>query len=110
MSLIVEHLPSVRERIFTKSEGMRVKRDRIPDKVLKEIFPKKLSRFQPSDEVCTQLKTMFLSGKLKKGERLTQEEIVQRFNLNKPAVSIAFSRLKKEKLIITKRGIGSFIA
>jgi DNA-binding GntR family transcriptional regulator len=100
----------VRKRIFPKTEGMSVKRDRIPDKVLKEIFPKKLSRFQPSAEVYRQLKTMILSGKLKKRGRLTQEEIVQRFNLNKPAVSIAFSRLKKEKLIITKRGIGSFIA
>jgi DNA-binding GntR family transcriptional regulator len=89
---------------------MRRFRDGIPNKVLRETFPEKLTRFQPSDEVYRQLKTMILSGKLKKGERLTQEEIVQRFNLNKPAVSIAFSRLKKEKLIITKRGIGSFIA
>ena len=83
---------------------------KIPDKVLKEIFPKRLSRFQPSAEVYTQLKTMILSGKLKKGERLTQEEIVQRFNLNYVAVGAAFSRLKKEKLIITKRGLGSLIA
>jgi hypothetical protein len=85
----------VRERIFTKAEGMRVKRDRIPNEVLKEIFPKKLSRFQSSAEVYTQLKTMILSGKLKKGERLTQGEIVQRFNLNWAAVGVAFSRLKK---------------
>lgn len=89
---------------------MRVKRDRISDKVLKEIFPKKLSRFQSSDEVYTQLKTMILSGKLKKKERLTQEEIVQRFNLNRVAGNVAFSRLKKENLIITKRGVSSFIA
>jgi ribosomal protein S30 len=34
----------VRERIFTKAERMRVKRDRIPDKILKEIFPRKLNR------------------------------------------------------------------
>ena len=89
---------------------MKKSKDRIPDKVLKEIFPKKLSRFQSSAEVYTQLKTMILSGKLKKGERLTQGEIVQRFNLNWAAVGVAFSRLKKEKLIIAKRGIGSFIA
>jgi DNA-binding GntR family transcriptional regulator len=86
------------------------KRSRIPDEVLKEIFPKKLSRFQPSAEVYTQLKTMILSGKLKKGGSLTQEGIVQRFNVNNVAVSVAFSRLKKEKMIITKRGVGSFIA
>jgi len=82
---------------------------RIPDKVLKEIFPKKLSRFQSSDEVYTQLKKMILSGKLKKGQKLIQEEVVQRFNLNKAAVTVAFSRLRKEKLIITKRGVGSYV-
>jgi DNA-binding GntR family transcriptional regulator len=89
---------------------MRQFKDGIPDKVLREIFPKKLSRFQPSDEVYRQLKKMILSGKLKKGERLTQEEIIEKFNLNGVAVNVAFARLKKEKLIITKRGIGSFIA
>ena len=89
---------------------MRQFRDGIPNRVLKEIFPKKLSRFQSSDEVYRQLKTMILSGKLKKGERLTQEEIVRRFNINRAAVNVAFSRLKKQKLVITKRGMASFIA
>jgi DNA-binding GntR family transcriptional regulator len=86
------------------------KSTRIPDEVLKEIFPKKMSRFQSSAEVYTQLKTMILVGKLKKGVSLTQQGIVQRFNVNNVAVSVAFSQLKNEKLIITKRGIGSFIA
>ena len=89
---------------------MRQFRDRIPDKVLKEIFPKKLSKCQPSNEVYTQLKAMILSGKLKKGERITQEEIVRRFHINGVAVNVAFSRLNKEKLVITKRGTRSFIA
>ena len=84
--------------------------DGIPNKVLKEIFPKTLSRFQPSDEVYRRLKTMILSGKLKKGERITQEEIVRRFHINGVAVNVAFSRLNKEKLVITKRGTRSFIA
>jgi hypothetical protein len=57
----------VRERIFTKAEAMRVKKDRIPDKVLKEISPNKLSRSQSSDEVYTQLKKRILSGKWEKG-------------------------------------------
>jgi len=52
---------------------------------------------------------MILSGKLNKGQKLIQEEIVQRFNLNKTAVIVAFSRLRKEKLIITKRGVGSSV-
>ena len=65
--------------------------DGIPDKVLKEVFPKKMSRFEPSDEVYKQLKTMILSDRLKKGERITQGEIVQRFNINWAAVKVAFS-------------------
>jgi len=87
----------------------RSKRDRIPDKILKEIFPRKLSRYQFPDRAYTQLKKMILSGKLKKGQTLIQDEIVQRFDLDKSAVIVAFSRLRKEKLIITKRGVGSFV-
>jgi hypothetical protein len=45
---------------------MKVSRDRIPDEVLKEIFPKKLNRFQSSDGIYAQLKEVILSGKLKK--------------------------------------------
>jgi DNA-binding GntR family transcriptional regulator len=88
---------------------MKKSTDRICDEVLKEIFPKKMSRFQSSDEVYTQLRKMILSGQLKRRQKLIQEEVVQRFDLNKAAVILAFSRLRKEKLIITKRGIGSFV-
>jgi len=95
--------------VKAKMAGMKKSGDRIPDKVLKEIFPKKLSRFQSSDEVYTQLKTMILSGKLKKGQRLVQEKIAQKFNVSRMAVGIAFSKLKKDELIISKRGVGSFI-
>jgi DNA-binding FadR family transcriptional regulator len=46
---------------------MKVSRFRIPDEVLKEIFPKKLNRYEASEKVYSQLKKMILSGKLKKG-------------------------------------------
>lgn len=88
---------------------MRKSRNRIPNEILKEIFPKKLRRFRSSDEVYAQLKKMILSGKLKKGQKLIQEEIAQDFNVSKMAVTIAFSRLKNEKLIIIKGGVGSFV-
>ena len=88
---------------------MCVKRDRIPHKVLKEIFPNKLSRFQSSAEVYTQLKTMILSGKLKKGQRLRREEFAQIFGVNETVVARAFSQLKKDGLIIIKPRLGSFV-
>jgi DNA-binding GntR family transcriptional regulator len=52
---------------------------------------------------------MILSGKVKKGQRLVQEKIAQKFNVSRMAVAIAFSQLKKDGLIISKRGVGSFV-
>ncbi len=84
-------------------------RDRIPDKVLKEIFPKKLNRSLAIERVYSHLRQMILSGKVKKGRRLVEEEIAQEFNVSRMAVGIAFSKLKKDGLIISKRGVGSFV-
>jgi DNA-binding GntR family transcriptional regulator len=84
-------------------------RDRIPRKVLKEIFPKKLSRFQPSDEVYTQLKKMILSGKLKKGQKLTYDGIVLDLNVSRGIVPKVISQLEKDRLIISKWRKGSFV-
>ena len=88
----------------------RSNKNKIPDEVLKKIFPRKLNRCRASETVYTQLKKMILSGKLKKGQRLLREEIAQNFNLSEMVVSIAFSQLKKDGLIIVKGGVGSFVA
>jgi DNA-binding GntR family transcriptional regulator len=90
-------------------ESMKITRDRIPDDVLKEIFPRGLNRSLASERVYSHLKQMILSGKVKKGKRLVQEEIAQKFNVSRMAVGIAFSKLKKDGLIISKRGVGSFV-
>jgi DNA-binding GntR family transcriptional regulator len=84
--------------------------DRIPDEVLKEIFPRKLNRCQASERVYIQLKQMILSGKLKKGQRLMRGEIVQSLNVSEMVVSKAFSQLKKDGLVIIKGRVGSFVA
>jgi DNA-binding GntR family transcriptional regulator len=88
---------------------MKKSRDGIPNEVLKEIFPKKLNRYQVSEKVYSHLKQMILSCKVKKGQRLVQEKIAQKFNVSRMAVGIAFSQLKKDGLIISKRGVGSFV-
>ncbi|MGA2318682.1 MAG: GntR family transcriptional regulator [Thermodesulfobacteriota bacterium] len=88
---------------------MRSKISKIPEKVLKEIFPKKISRYQSSDRVYTQLKNIILSGKLKKGERLSYEKIVQDFNVSRDIAHSVISQLKKDGLVTSKRGVGSFI-
>jgi len=88
--------------------GIRA-RDKIPNEALKEIFPSKLKRSLASERVYSYLKTMILSGRLKKGRRLIREKIAQNFNVSETAVSRAFSQLKKDGLVIIRWGIGSFV-
>jgi len=117
----------VEKEIFTKEEflemvrvvnqemkrkiGKRMmgSREKIPNEVLKEIFPRKLKRSLASEWVYSQLKQMIFSGKLKKGHKLMQDGIAQDFNVSQVAVGLAFSQLKKDGLIISKVGTGSFV-
>jgi len=87
----------------------RSSRGRIPDDVLKEIFPEKLRRSQSSDEAYIQLRKMILSGKLKKREKITYERIVHDFNISRDLAHRIISQLKKDRLVISKRKIGSFV-
>lgn len=89
---------------------MKKSKNRIPTEVLKEIFPKKIKRSLGSERVYSQLKHMILSGKLKKGRRLDREKIAQDFDVGYTAVCEAFSRLKKDGLLIVKHTVGSFVA
>jgi len=50
------------------TERMRRSKDRIPDEVLKEIFPKKLKGGGVPEELYARLKKMILLWKLKKGQ------------------------------------------
>jgi DNA-binding GntR family transcriptional regulator len=89
--------------------SMKITRDRIPDKVLREIFPKKFDRSLAPEKAYSQVKQMILSGKFKKGQKLLQDEIAQALGINKMAIAIALSRLKKEGLITSKISVGFFI-
>ena len=88
---------------------MKVSGDRIPDGLLKEIFPKKLAKGLSADQIYSHLKKVIISGKLKKGQKLLQEKIAEGFRVSRVTVAIAFSQLKKDGLIISKRGKGSFV-
>ena len=84
-------------------------RNRIPNEVLKEIFPQKFKRSPASDQVYSSLKRMILSGELKKGQRLLRWELAQIFDVSEPMISEAFSKLKKDGLIINKGNTGTFV-
>lgn len=104
------HLP---RRVFRDGElvdkEMKKSKDGIPNEVLKEIFPKRFNRSLATKQIYIHLRQVILSGKLKKGQKLLQEKIAQDFRVSRVTVGIAFSQLKKDGLIISKRGTGSFI-
>jgi DNA-binding GntR family transcriptional regulator len=89
---------------------MRQLSDRIPNKVLKEIFPERLNRRSlAAEELYTHLKKMICSGKLKKGQKLTLEGIAQHYNISIPMAHKVISQLKEDELIISKGTKGSFV-
>jgi DNA-binding GntR family transcriptional regulator len=88
---------------------MRKSERRISDKILKEIFPQKLTRFPFPDKVYGQLKKRILSGKLKKGQRLSYDGVVHDFNISRWAAHKVISKLKKDGLLISKGKAGSFV-
>jgi DNA-binding GntR family transcriptional regulator len=88
---------------------MNLAQHRIPDELLKEMFPKRLNKSLSTEQIYTHLKKMILSGRLKKRQKLLQERIAQDFRVGRVTVGIAFSQLKKDGLIVSKRGRGSYI-
>ncbi len=84
-------------------------KNKIPEEVIGEIFPRKVKRSNLSEEVYDQLKKMILSGKFKKGQRLVEEKLALRLNVSRNPVQIALLRLRKEKLVNWKYKKGTFI-
>ncbi|MEU9061132.1 GntR family transcriptional regulator [Streptomyces sp. NPDC048430] len=61
--------------------------------------------------VADELRKEINSGAHEPGERLaTQEELATRFGVSRTTVNQALSLLRKEELIITRQGSGSFVA
>jgi DNA-binding GntR family transcriptional regulator len=84
-------------------------KNKIPDTIIDEIFPRKVKRSVLSEEVYDQLKKMILSGKFKKGQRLVEEKLARRLNVSRNPVQIALLRLRKENLVIWKYKKGTFV-
>jgi DNA-binding GntR family transcriptional regulator len=85
-------------------------KNKIPDQVISEIFPRRVKRSKLSEEVYDQLKKMILSGKFKRGQRLVEEKLAHKLNVSRNPIQIALLRLRKEKLVIWKYKKGTFVA
>ncbi len=83
--------------------------DRIPKKVLRDIFSRKLNQYRAADKIYSELKGMILSRKLKKGRRIFREEVAQSFEVSENEVSKAVQRLKKDGLVVVKDGAGTYV-
>jgi len=93
----------------SKAERIVKSGDGIPDKVFNEIFSKKLKTGGASEKVYSYLKKMMLTGKLKKGESLSYERIVRQFKVSREVAHRVISRLKKDRLVVSKGRLGSFV-
>lgn len=67
-----------------------------------QAVPKKLTGHEAPEELYTHLKKMILSGKLRKGQRLLRWKFVQIFDVSEWTVMEAFSKLRKDGLVIIK--------
>jgi DNA-binding GntR family transcriptional regulator len=85
-------------------------KNKIPDTIIDEIFPRKVKRSVLSGEVYERMKKMILSGKFKKGQRLVEEKLARRLNVSRNPVQIALLRLRKENLVFWKYKKGTFVA
>ena len=82
---------------------------KIPDDVVREIFPRKLKKNLLSTQVYNCLKEMILKGKLKRGERLIQESLALRLDISRTALKAVLLKLKKEGLIIGRKDGGLIV-
>jgi len=88
---------------------MRKSKSGIPNEILNEIFPQKLTRFQFPDKVYGRLRNGILSGKLKKGQKLSYDGVVHEFGISRWAAHKVISELKNDGLLVSKDKMGSFV-
>ena len=87
--------------------------ERIPKGFFKEIFPAKLERkagtVWTSSKIYIDLKKKILSGKLKKGQKLTEMKLAEKYHVSRGTARLAMGELRKEGLLITRGLIGTFV-
>lgn len=71
----------------------------------------KIEKVNLVDAVCQQLREMIVSGKLQEGTKLESEnKLAQSFSVSRVVVREALQQLRSEKLIVTRQGVGTYVA
>ena len=105
------HIGILRKKgLISQKFGGLHSRNKIPDDVLKEIFPRRLKRRDINRELYDRLKNMILLGKLKNGQRLIEEKLAHSLNVSRQPVHAALLQLRKDRLVIWKHRKGTFVS
>lgn len=71
----------------------------------------KIEKVNLVDAVCRQLREMIVSGRLQEGAKLDSEnKLAQSFSVSRVVVREALQQLRSEKLIVTRQGVGTYVA
>ncbi len=71
----------------------------------------RLERPNLVDEVYQQIRDIITSGEWKEGQKLSSEQkLGEQFGVSRVVIREALQRLRSEKLIITRQGMGSFVS
>lgn len=63
------------------------------------------------DAVYTQLRELFVSGKWPEGTKIPSEnELCRQFSVSRVVIREALQKLRGEKLIVTRHGVGTYVA
>lgn len=71
----------------------------------------KIEKVNLVDAVYQQLREMIITGKLAEGVKLESEnKLAQSFNVSRVVIREALQQLRSEKLIVTRQGVGTYVA
>ena len=71
----------------------------------------KIEKVNLVEAVYQQLREMILSGKVSEGTKLESEnKLAESFSVSRVVIREALQKLRGEKLIVTRQGVGTYVA
>ena len=71
----------------------------------------KIGKVNLVDAVCQQLREMIVTGKITEGTKLESEnKLAEAFCVSRVVIREALQQLRSEKLIVTRQGVGTYVA
>lgn len=67
------------------------------------------SRRTPDEEIAEALESDIIFGRLKPGERLREEALLERFGHSRHFIRLAFARLEKKGILVHTRNVGAAV-